>query len=91
MRGSWAVTLLTLTRPGLRGGGQRGEGAPACTWSQKPKEDSGSLPKMEKTGEIRLKVKRTGLGAGAFEFHVVWGTSRESQSLSLGRARSGTC
>lgn len=76
---------------GLRGGGQRGEGAPACTWSQKPKDDSGSLPKMEKTGAIRLKVKRIGLGAGALELHVVRGTSRESQSLGLGGARSGTC
>lgn len=32
-----------------------------------------------------------GLGTGAFEFHVVQGTPRESQSLSLGGARSGTC
>lgn len=90
------MTLLTLTRPGLRGGRQRGEGAPTCTWSQKPKEDSGSLTKMEKTGEIRLKMKEhlsgsPGLGTGAFEFHVVRGTFRERQSLSLGGARSGTC
>lgn len=69
----------------------REEKVPLHACGPRNPEDSGSLTKMEKTGEIRLTMKRTGLGTGAFEFHVVQGTPRESQSLSLGGARSGTC